>query len=225
MADARNFLINSDYPLDKVIFLGEATYTNYGSFFSFNHGLPFTPLIKLTWSLDPSFNTVYGVGGGPTATIPLVAFDPSCGAVWATSTQVFAQFTAYTGTAAIYIRMYAFEPYGQSNTLPASASGADNFTINSEYNYSKLLDFGVTNNSSTPNSVEIIPHNLGYYPQVEAWYELPGKIQSFGFVNPGDAAGYYSTSVEITTTSLVFRRDPYLTNNQRFHYRIYADEL
>ena len=224
MADPRNFLLNSDYPLDKAILLKSDLITSFGSFYSFSHGLSFTPLIVVVWSMTSDFTTSYGIGGGPLSATPFIAFDPLCQAAWATSSEVFVQFSNFIGSP-VYIRIYGIEPTTSSADLSFTSISADNFTLNTDYNYTKLLDSGVTDWSSTPSSTVVVAHNLGYYPQVEVWYERPSKIQCLGIINTSDASGYFSSSVDVGTTNVTFIRDPYLAENERFHYRIYADEL
>lgn len=222
---ANQMILSSDYAGDKVILLRQDTYTSFGSFYSFAHGLPFIPLISLVWSLSPTFDTTYTVGGGPASPNGFIAFDPLCGSAWATSTTVFADFRVYGSFSAIYVRVYAREPSDTSFDLPFTSIQADSFVYNSEFNYTKVLAAGVTPYSSTPSSVEAYTHNLGYYPQCEVWYQNSDGVWALSNLNTDDSVGYFTTASSVTTTDLIMRRDPFPGSPQRFHYRVYVDEL
>lgn len=224
---ARDFLFSSDFPLDKVVWIHERSETvnSMNQFITFAHGLPFTPLIRVVWSTNSSFSTTYGVGDGPVGGAGgFIPFDPILGAAWADSsdvTLVASAVSSYT----MYIRVYAFIPSNEDVDADFTVDDADNFVLNMDYNYSKLLMEGRTDNLTTLGQSVTIDHNLGYYPQVELWYEQNGNIQVFTRSNPLDYAYYIEFSGKVTPTQLVLRRDNSTVGGQRFHYRIYGDEL
>lgn len=224
-SSADKMLISSTYPLDKVILLRQDTWTTYGSFYQFTHNLPFIPLISLVWSLSPTFDTTYTIGGGPASPNGFLAFEPLCGSAWATDTTVFADFRVFSSPPAIYIRVYAREPSDSAADLPFTSINADDFVLNTDYNYTKLLLSGVTAYSSTPSSIESVNHNLTYYPQVEVWYQTSTGIWALSNLNTNDSTDYFTIASNVTTTQIIMRRDPFPSGAQRFHYRIYADEL
>lgn len=223
VANAKNFLIHSDYPLDKIILLWSG-YTDFSTDFLFNHGLPFTPLVKIVWSLDTSFTTVYGVGDGPISGVSSTPFIPQLIRAYATSSAVYSTFGTPGATPGAYIRVYGFMPSDVNVDASFTANAADSFTISTDYNYTKLFLAGVTGFSGVAGSSEIVLHNLGYYPQVEVWYEKGTDIYAAGEIDLFDGA-LNTESFELSTTALVMRRDPFLAGTERFHYRIYADEL
>lgn len=223
MADPRNFLLNTDYPMDKVIFLWEGYYD-----FSLpkvcDHGLSFTPLVKIVWSTTSTFDTTYGVGDGPVTSITSTPFSPQLFSAYADSSSIYAIFGYPGAVAGAYIRIYAFMPSNINVDTPPTASSADSFVVNTDYNYSKLLMEGVTATSSVSSSSEVVVHGLGYYPQVEVWYVTSGNTFAASQVNLFDGAPSTET-FEITTSSLTMRRSPFLAGGEYFYYRIYADEL
>lgn len=67
MADPKNFLLNSDYPIDKVIKVISGSFTaNANVYTTINvpHNLPELPLIIPQWSTTPDFSIVYDNDSG-----------------------------------------------------------------------------------------------------------------------------------------------------------------
>ena len=64
-ANAKSFLINSDYPLDKVVYINQGS-VNIGGGIDriIAHGLPFTPLISFVWSFTADFAITYQFNNG-----------------------------------------------------------------------------------------------------------------------------------------------------------------
>lgn len=226
VANVPDFLLNTDYPLDKVVFLnsGSITFAVSGTDYIFAHGLPFTPLIKVTWSTSADFSTTYGVGDGPVSTDPNFPFLPQLTLAYADSTNVTLSFGNPGSVATAYIRVYAMMPTDVEQEVDFTANAADSFVLNTDYNYTKLYMSGVTSSSSTPGSSEFVTHNLNYYPQVEVWFTKGSSTYATSFVQMLDGVQIYE-SFEISTTDLTMRRDPSLATTEYFHYRIYADRL
>lgn len=225
LSNARDFLATSDYPLDKVCYLHSAT-VNFGSGTDYTvaHGLPFTPLIRAVWSLTSSFTTAYQVGDGPVSSSPSTPFSPQLVSAYADSTNAVLSFGMPGTTTQVYVRIYALMPGGDSSEVSHTASSADDFTLSTDYNYTKLYMEGETASSSTPSSTEIVTHSLGYYPQVEVWFEKSSRIYAASYsalVNGSPT----SEAFAISTSSLTMTREMFLSGPESFHYRIYVDEL
>lgn len=221
----KQMIMTTDYPLDKVVYLHRGT-LNFSSSLDYviSNPFDFTPLIKVVWSTNADFTTTYGVGDGPLSTSPSFPFLPNLSVAKADASAITLQFGNPGSVSSAYIRMYAFMPSTVSSDVSFNASAGDAFVINSGYNYSKLYRAGVTASSSTAGSSETVSHNLDYYPQVEAWYEKSGVIYSMAqiFMSGSTLA---TESFELTTSNLIFRRNPSLSGSERFHYRIYLDDL
>lgn len=226
MADPRNFLLNTDYPMDMVVLLhkGSINFSVSGTTYTAAHGLAFTPLIKVVWSTDSSFTTTYGVGDGPISTSASFPFLPQLTRAYANATNIVLEFGNPGAVNDAYIEIYGYMPSDVNVDTPSTASSADNFVINTDYNYSKLLVEGVTASSSSPGSSEVVVHGLGYYPQVEIWQVKSGNVECVSAITLADGANIYE-SFKLTTSTLTMTRDPSLFTPEYFYYRIYADEL
>jgi hypothetical protein len=222
---ANQMLITSDYTFDKAIYLGTYTHNlSSGADISIPHNLGFTPLVKVTWSLNSSFTQPYGLGQGVYIANPDRPFDPILSFASATSSSINLSFGAIFSAPTVYLRLYAYMPSNVNTTAAFTASIADNFIINSDVNYSKLYLSDITPSSSTPSTTVTVNHDLGYRPQIEAWYEQNNTI----FAMSGTV--YYANSpqepaVEVFSDRIVMTRGMFISAPQSFHYRIYLDRI
>lgn len=220
-ANAQNFLINSDYPMDKVVYQFSSSQTMDGStFFSFPHGLPFAPLIDLTWSYTPDFSVSYTINAGPApASVPSYLFDLQ---VYASSdaTNIYIDCYGPASAQTVYYRIFGFQPDDSNVTLPSTVASGENFIFNSTYNYAKLLTAGHA--PFTAGGVFItIPHNLGYLPQVQVWQKTTRT--NLIAVSGDDPSG--SWQIEVTSTSLTMTLSPFNSlSSGTLYYRIYMDQ-
>ena len=100
---------------------------------------------------------------------------------------------------------------------PYTQSSLDDFNLNTDFNYTKLLLSGVT---ASQNAT--ITHGLGYYPQVETWYV--SSFDSRVVYSNGDLPdGTWVPVSSINTDSLVLSDTTGTAS--RWHYRIYVDEV
>jgi len=221
VANAKHFLISTDYPQDKVVWLysGSATFDGMTSL-TIPHGLPFIPLIDFTWSYQSNFTTTYTDNAGPSpATAPGFLFDLQVSAM-ADATNVYLSARGPAAAATGYYRLYAFQPSTSNVVLSPTVSSADAFVLNSSHNYSKLLTAGYVDHGSGAFSLSVA-HNLGYVPQVQIWHG-DTQVGQLSW-NGDDASGGWQ--IEVTATHLLFTASA-LNNffTGRFHYRIYMDE-
>lgn len=210
MTDARNFLLDTDSPLDKVV--GYQTGSASVSAFSpinllFDHGLDFRPLAIGRWSTDPSFNLSYDEMWTLSPIQLSVAFRTSVDKLHVGG------FNLRSSTQTVYWKVLYFMPSNVDAQADFTQQNLDSFNINTDYNYTKLLQAGVHSGSTGT-----ITHSLGYYPQVEAWWD-DGMFMNSAMAYHGDLP-----RTELTTSSLVFKAGV-ATTPTAWHYRIYADEL
>lgn len=200
MVDSRNLILDTDYPLDQVIYLKTGQFSGSGT--SFAHNLGFTPLIVGTWSTSSTF-PISMEGGYPGYEV----FDPTAEYITfgANSTNIsINRLTSQTGTR--YFRIYGFMPTNVNVDVAETVSQSNNNIFNTDYNYTKIFLEGI----ATPSgSATTINHNLGYRPQVSAWIE-----QASGYIT---AAPAYQCP-KVTTSSIIIPASSYNT-----HYKIYTD--
>lgn len=225
-ANANSFNVNSDYPLDKVAYTYSFSVTVPAYSFqdvTIIHNLPFTPLCIGMWSLDSGWSYGYDSNSGPTFGDQTLQIPT---AIDSDSTEIIVRNTNNLGTSqTLYWRIFAFAPAGVVADVAPTAVGADDFVFNTDYNYAKLFDSGVTGYSSTVGSTETVYHNLGYRPQVLSWSDYSGGYTRNINVFVADGSVGNNNHCKVYTDRIVFRRDSvFLTSSVRFHYRIYMDE-
>lgn len=219
--DSRDFLLTTDFPLDKVVYMDSgsvAVPTGGITTIDVPHSLPFRPMVIGTWSLDANFSTSIDEG------LPQYA-DFSVPYLAMSSTSELLRLSPYniTGsTVTFYWRAYGFMPPNVNEVAAFTSAEADDFVMNTDYNYSKLLDTGIVNLSSGSVSV---PHNLGYRPQVEVWGEsaVDSSIllkHTFG----ASSTSNLTNRIRVSETSLDFIKGTAPTLQTVYYYRIYADE-
>ena len=209
MANPNDFLLNTDYELDKIVLFHEGQFTGSTSF---THKLGFTPLIFGVWSTDKDFYSVNPINGeldsssepGYTPTLSVRGV--------ATSTSVQLTSGGNNSNQVLYYRVYAFQPSNSNKPVQPTANKSRKFVFNTDYNYCKLMHAGIFTHNG-----EEFRHNLGYVPQVIAWQQ----DNSTGNIRPltvsSEASGYGLT---ITGNRLVCGSN--ISGN--VHWRIYYDE-
>lgn len=227
---AKNFRITTDYPLDHVIYLnsGSATinFPTAGQLVTIPHNLPFTPLVSGNWSLTSDFSVSYEYGSGtfPSNNAAAQIFNIKMD-IYADATNVYISPVNVSGSPqVIYYRVFGLEPSDSQADIPFTASSGDPFVLNSDYNYTKLYQEGVSNSPPIP-STQTVSHNLGYRPQVMPWVtnslnqRRPIDSTSISVITgqPQDVGAI------VTTTALDFELDS-LSNVTRIDERIYIDE-
>jgi len=223
---AKNFDLTTDFPLDKVIYLNSGSLniaaSGTGSA-TIPHGLPFIPLTNLIWSTTPDFSISYMAGSGPAAVDPTLYQLGIDSAVNADATNNVVSFTNFfTSPVTIYYRLYAFEPSDSNADLPMTAQTGDTFTLNTDYNYTKLYMQGKLTLSGSTS----IFHGLGYIPQIEVWIgTATTNYPPQQFINLLDTSsgtvignvGIYATATTLNFTGSVF-------GALYLHYKVYLDD-
>lgn len=212
--DPRNFVLNTDYEMDKIIYFTEGSLNSGQYDVSLPHSLGFAPLIFGVCAFNADFSDPRSIPYNNQTSTDFVAFDAD-----ASSTDVKVSFNTSNGVPAkAYYRIYGFEPSDVTASIAGTSGNATKFILNTDYNYCKLYQKGVINASN----VTTITHNFGYLPQVMAWGESGGKIFSANLADwySGDIGDTYGVKVTPTEVVLKFAN----IGLDRVHYRIYYDE-
>lgn len=222
---AKQMLVSSDYPLDKIVYMHTRTVViGAGSFNNqiFAHNLPFTPLILGQWSFDSTFTTAYDANSGPRFGVGGTLLFSSSLQSDGTNITIF-NSNNQGSPVTVYWRIYGLMPSTVSETAPFTASTADDFIIDTDQNYSKLFLSGVTASSSTLGSSVTVTHGLGYRPQVLVWTENSTYTNWIGSYAIEGSAG--NSRCRVGTDNITLIRDStILLSSTRFHYRVYIDE-
>lgn len=217
--DSKDMLISSDFPLDKVIYIGghQVTLGNFeNEFIAIPHNLGFTPLVTAQWSTDANFSVAYGINGGPSVGADR-AFDTS---IDATGDVINLLTQNRSGSSAtIYYRIFAFVPSNVNPESDFTSVVGDDFIINTDYNYMKLFDTGVS--TIGVGQTVSISHGLGYYPRVMVWHTFGSGLRPH-FLNYADES--IGLFVRLTTTELILHNKDTFSGSLQVHYRIYSDE-
>lgn len=185
-----NFIINSDYPMDMVVFAAEGTVAA-NSATSISHGLSFVPLCFGVWSSD---------GGSTWKPITEMNITGNETLVYLSSTTREVTVTTQLASSSIQFRVWGLQPADNTaRTTPPQFQVSD-FMLNSDFNYSKLVGSAVWTVTATSGTT-LITHNLGYIPEVIAWRESAGGvirpfINSYGSSSAGEAA-LIATNTEV----------------------------
>jgi len=211
MVDARNFLLNSDYPMDQIVgfMSGSMTVAN-GVLDSVDtsHGLSFTPLPVGSWSYQAAFDTSYptvvdynGNGARPSVKVQ------------ANGSVLRVTVNNNTGSSkTIYWRVFFLLPSTVDPDVSSTALSSIPLTFNSDNNYTKLLSEGYVTSTTT------VSHGLGYRPQIAAWGQYgTGFVEE---VELSDARAPITEAIEVTTTDLIITMGGTYVGT---HYRIYGD--
>lgn len=209
--DHRNFLLNTDFPIDKIIYKDSGSFSatsdiivggGLGTIHNVAHGLGFMPLIVGNFSTSPDFLTTNEI---------FMPIYPEANGIYgitnSSTTEYSVQVMNYSpNTVTVYYRVYGFMPSNVAETAVPTSALADNFVLNTDYNYSKLYYNDVLPDVTTTT----ITHNLGYRPQVMAW--MGDSTQSSYIMYDS------STYITVTDTTVVAHSVGY-----DIYLRIYKD--
>lgn len=214
MPNPKDFLLNTDYEMDKIILVKTGSFTGEANI---PHDLGFIPLPFGVWSTDQDFTTVNTLGVSDSGSEP--GYTPRLGVDCEAYSDKIRLLASGNGsdTATIYYRLYALEPPNSSASIATTSGLADKFILNTDYNYRKLKAEG----EFTQDGQEYT-HGLGYIPQVMAW----------AWFDTGSKQGIYPimsasnfTDFKITVTSdKIIAGD--ITNiiTKKVYWRVYYDE-
>lgn len=225
--DPRDFLLNTDYGMDKIIVAKEGKIMPNETKL-IPHGLPFTPLMFGCCSFngddsdsrsipfsDDFFVTTSSGGGMISARVSItVAADATNIELVYHNEQANPQPLAY--------RLYGFEPPQINAKVAGTSKQARKFNLDTDRNYLKIYKVGKVRFGQ---KVEIV-HNFGYIPQIMAWFSwgnfAPGRIQQ----HTSDNMTSLYPAIKVTTEKVIIdmtQFSPALANAE-YYYRIYYDE-
>ena len=229
MDSAQGLPMNSDYPMDMVILVQTPTssYPNADGFgghsVTIPHGLPFIPLVFGNWSPNSDFRDPRDYG---------VLQESSFGYVrcYADSTNVYIDSFATNSSGTpinVYVRIFGFEPSNSAADIPPTNTSGTAFTLNSDYNYSKLLLSTIIPTAS--GSSASINHGLGYLPQIMAWQEyLGGSNGTTKIIEPYTtmfAANSNDAGEGVSVTTSAINIAYFAQANTQIHLRAYIDDF
>lgn len=211
-----NFLLNTDYPIDQIIGYGSGSVTIPS--FGFNdpiitHGYSFAPLYYIRWSYTSTFDVSYEETGRISAEV-LVSGEtrPLTASIIISNNS--------TASVTVYYRIIFFRPFDQSPISDNTQIGLDDFNINTDDNLPKIYMEGYINN---PGGT--VSHNLGFIPQVDAWFSFSDGRKG-RFMGSNMDSTFYDYKLIVTTTTLTYTKDPSMTLfTPNLYYRIYGDRI
>lgn len=215
MAKPTDFLLNTDYQLDKIILFKEGQFTTQATV---PHNLGYKPLTFGVWSTDPDFSETYPITGRDSAPEPF--YEPmlsiSCDAL---ENSLELNSVGNTNNDPIYYRIYGFEPANVNKNAPKTSDKTRQFILNTDYNYRKLLAAGEFTHGG-----EEFTHNLGYIPQVMAWIEY--KLPPYYTSQLNSASLFTKMYMTVTDTKITFNADPdtFAGLVDKIHWRVYYDK-
>ena len=206
--DPRDFYLNTDYEMDKIIYFTKGS-IEAGQTKNIQHKLGFAPLVFGIFAFNSDISDPRTLPFQQVTPDSTIAFT-----LFANSSVVQIGYGNYTDNPPpAYYYIYAFEPSDSRAKIGATSKSANNFILNTDYNYCKLYKKGIVNGDTT------IAHNLGYIPQVLAWREdNNGLITPIEDIMLDDPFANTPSWVRVTDSEVSFK------NTGKTHYRIYYDE-
>lgn len=220
---ANDFQIISRYPLDKIVFLKELTMTMDGAGMTkqtIAHGLGDTVFCNAVISFD-NWQTTYQAG---TSRVARQSYSEEFNVYSnAQNVTVDAFFLEHPNQTAKVRVWGVYNSTSTATAAPTRNQSANQFVLNSKYNYLKLLQDGIVDVSS---NVVAINHNLGYMPVVELWAEFAYNNNGWTYYNRPDcfdSSNSEGQAARVTNNQLVLGNGGYILQVKRFYYRIYID--
>lgn len=216
--DPRDFLLNTDYEMDKIIFYKELKYTvSTHTEISVPHNLKVLPLVFGIWSYNADYTDAHEIGGPVDSTN-----SPPC-LISSTATTLEITLNPRNSNTTFYIRVFGFESNynGVSHAKLATTSKyAKNFILNTDYNYLKLLKSG--NFLDYSSGTTKYTHNLGYAPYVMDWAIFENNytpVSGFSYIRQPDYT--YTSGLFVTDKVIEYYEGLLLMHHET---RLYADE-
>ena len=217
----KDFLLNTDYELDKIIFVKTGDFV---SSTEFSYNLNFTPLIFGIWSTSSDFSSANILGPQITAEpIPGLYTPPLTVGCRALPDKI--KLTAIgegADSTRIYYRLYGFAHPNSNSNVPTTSNLAHSFSLNTDYNYRKLKEAGEFTSGG-----QTYQHNLGYLPQVMAWFqykEVGLSDYDYGIEPITDASPTNGYQLEVTTTYIKVPSNFPFSLIDKVMWRVYYDE-
>ena len=227
MTDARNFLIDSDFPLDKLVVVKQSSFsvpdTGFGAvdITLHTHNFGYTPLPMLLWSNQSNFQLTYTFfDADPNFILGFQLYDVS-----ADPTKISVRCTNTTGsTKIVYYKLFAYPPSNIGlGTAPATATLGSNLQLDTDFNYLKLMKADRLTVASP-----VFSHNLGYVPTVLVWACLNSGGVTQAFMNSDMSWAYDASTGQEDFSGLAVNTSSIRWLNPAmfdyYEYRLYMDD-
>lgn len=226
MANPQDFLLNTDYEIDKIILVKEGQMDGPGTT-QVPHNMPFRPLVFGLCSFNSNYNTPNPTPynqdpeyiGSPT---PVINYRVSFDAHVEGNNIVITYINSNSSSTPIYYRLYAFEPSDLNEKISPTKGNTILFDMDTDNDYRKLYKKGQVEIGRTLT----LQHDFGYTPQVMIWYDLPAYGQGYTTnnfsVTDASAGQLYVSDRELKIQYPAQQGAIY--NNAKIYYRIYYDE-
>ena len=236
MSKPDDFLLNTDYEMDKIIYFKEGKFTP-GQFgrVEIPHTLGIAPLITGVWSKYADFSEPHNFSGVSGIVDPssnsYVVDTVSCA-----SDDNKIALTQFSGPISsqihydFYVRLMGFEPSGSHKNLPKTSQNANKFILNTDYNYLKLYKAGAEDVVDSGGMYQpiTIQHDLGYHAQALFWVESFG-LNDFHEILPLNSVEMANIYVDkrgvesYTDKFIVYPPSGVYGTSHKIQYRIYYD--
>jgi hypothetical protein len=186
------------------------------------HNLPFTPMPILVWSNTSDFAICYENRDADYVSNSFTTGAGQFYTISADATNVgITRYNLSGASKTLYYRIFCFQPTGVDDSeVPATNTSGDEFILNTDYNYMKLVKAGTLTSSTKTYS-----HGLSFTPRVQLWASIGATtyrllaaqlIESDPTGSGGATSGVFIDSTKIE----------WLNPNtfDVVHYRIYGDE-
>ncbi|NCU39134.1 hypothetical protein EOL96_08985 [Candidatus Saccharibacteria bacterium] len=215
---AADFLLNTDYPIDKIVYIASGSVPIDGYPHAIAHGLAFEPLVTGYWSTTPDFEICYEFGSGKfPSTVPTYFYSHSVTMSQDTTTTIDLYTQWIDGPSlTCYYRLFGFEPSNINLDIASPVALSDEFVVSTDYRMMQLVTTGLVNPGTA--ATYTITHNLGSKPRVMAWYKWVGGLVPL--IAAGDTAGGQNM-LSVTDNTIIFL-NRYGLNVTELHYRIYV---
>lgn len=157
MENPNNFLVNTDYPLDMIIYYKYyvlTTTSNKRQSISFPHGLGFTPLVFGSWSSTADFEKTIPFTEYSKLTSISFAFDDMI-SVEADDTNIYIDIYQYSPQSGRkrYLKIYGFAPTTWTGECAPTAQSNSNLILDTDKKYCPLLAAGAVK----PRRLDVMP--------------------------------------------------------------------
>lgn len=245
LANAKNFLLSSDYPPEKVAY----KYTNSYSVIAapshsdavtitVAHGLGFTPLCRGSFRFTNSSGTQewssfdMGVHLGQAALGTDEAWFPAIQtAIYSDETNIYMYIWNQTGLLCnVDVRVIGFmDAVAVDTSIQGTGGIGSGLVFDTDNNYLKIIDSnsGIIN-TSIGTQVITVNHGLGYSPVAFVWVYSPDTMV-WGAVGTENYRGItsFDSNAVINNSNLTITINYYgavALGDNKYAYRIFADE-
>ena len=239
MSNAKNFLLNTDYPLDKIVYMTEGEWTPSGfdsetgqasKIIPVPTGIDAPHMVLGEWS-DDDWETSYPLGaskyqgGWYQRDSQSLLYEKSTRVnsygysgetiMQQADTNGFTINISSSYSTKVKYRAYVIIPEEYQNAdVSPTASISNPLVLNTKDNYPKLFEDRII--QLTANTPVTVHHNLGFKPFVRAWGSTVGdSLRDAVFLT------YCDDITSLDETKIVFQA----SSNSFVYYRIYADEI